>query len=321
MAALLRSFTNISEQARLDLDITRDEYALCSYVHYRSADARQKVRGMCCDTKEDIAAFVGVSRRGLYKFIDRMEVKGLLSVDPSTGYISTTAKWVIVENSENKVHKVKKVECEQSSQKVRTKFTESVNKVPRNIEVKEDKYDKGESKERLAALDTPTPAPDPVVEKSETVEAKKEKAPPIPAAPPEATPGPGQSETGDRSQILGLRDRPKAETPAQLREAMQKFYADYPNEWTCGIMELSKGQKYAKEKRAEIVTDWCCHQVEHNQQNNTYQMLNASLQKWFRNQERAESWKGSNSGSAPGNSDNLRYQAPKPNEITPAYVP
>lgn len=167
MKDLKKSTTTISENARRALDITRDEYAFCSYIHYRCADSRQKVRGMCCDTKDDIAAFVGVSRRGLYKFIDRMEAKGLIVADAATGFLHTTENWVIVENDENKVHKNEKKQREQSSQNVRTKFTESVNKVPRNIEVKEEKKEKGESGEqRLATLDTP-PTPS---KKSEPLE-------------------------------------------------------------------------------------------------------------------------------------------------------
>ena len=90
--------TLIDEQARKELDITRDEYALCSFVHYRAADPRQKKPGWCCDEREDIAEFVGITRAGLFKMITRMEGKNLIEVDTQTRAIRVTSAFVDAEN-------------------------------------------------------------------------------------------------------------------------------------------------------------------------------------------------------------------------------
>ena len=95
--SLVKSFTNINEPARRYLDLSRDEYGLCAFVQYRSADPRQKIRGWCCDNKADVADWVGVSRAGLYKMIDRMAAKNLLETD-AKGNLSVTGFWVDVDN-------------------------------------------------------------------------------------------------------------------------------------------------------------------------------------------------------------------------------
>lgn len=90
ISELKKRNTSISEVARIRLNITRDEYAFLAYVQYRQADARQKVRGMCCDSKSDIAAFIGVSRPGIYGFIDRMIERGLVEAQAGTGFLFVT---------------------------------------------------------------------------------------------------------------------------------------------------------------------------------------------------------------------------------------
>lgn len=115
--SLVKNHTGINESARKFLDITRDDYGLCGFVQYRSADPRQKIRGWCCDKKEDVAAWVGISRPGLYKMIDRLEKKGLLETD-AKGNLCITAYWIDVEN-----------QCKQSLQSQEKEKKENVNKV------------------------------------------------------------------------------------------------------------------------------------------------------------------------------------------------
>lgn len=136
--SLVKSFTNINEPARRYLDLSRDEYGLCAFVQYRSADPRQKIRGWCCDNKADVADWVGVSRAGLYKMIDRMAAKNLLETD-AKGNLSVTGFWVDVDNQcklslqNQKTESVNKVDtdCKLSLQK----NSESVNLVTHNIEL------------------------------------------------------------------------------------------------------------------------------------------------------------------------------------------
>ena len=114
MPDIKKKVTTISEIARTQLQITRDEYALCSYVHYRSADSRQKMPGWCCDSKDDVAEFIGISRPGLYKMAQRLEAKGLLEVG-NIGAMRTTPLWIDTDS-----------ECKQSLQNGKNK---NVNKV------------------------------------------------------------------------------------------------------------------------------------------------------------------------------------------------
>jgi uncharacterized phage protein (TIGR02220 family) len=95
--SLKKNYTNINEPARLFLNLSRDEYGLCTYVQFRSADPRQKIRGWCCDIKEEIAKWVGVTRPGLYKMVDRLLEQNLLEAD-AKGNLAVTAYWVDVDN-------------------------------------------------------------------------------------------------------------------------------------------------------------------------------------------------------------------------------
>jgi len=96
---LLRGSTSINEEARRKLSISRDEYALCSYIHYRQADPRQQQPGWCSDDKDDIAYFVGISRQSLRDMAVRMEKKNLLQISGLKGIIRTTEIWVDTENA------------------------------------------------------------------------------------------------------------------------------------------------------------------------------------------------------------------------------
>jgi DNA-binding MarR family transcriptional regulator len=116
MSQIRKSTTSIKENARKSLEITRDEYALCSYAHYRCADPRMKAGGWCTDTKDEVADFVGISRPGLYKMMDRLEKKGLIEVQAGTGFIRATAFFIDTEHRN---------ECKQSLQRPKS----SVNKV------------------------------------------------------------------------------------------------------------------------------------------------------------------------------------------------
>lgn len=126
------------------LDITRDEYALCSYVQYRQADRRVRA-GWCADPKHELADFVGITRPGLYKMIDRLCGKDLLHIDATTGHLQVTGKWIDTENdkkSVNKVYTEKKQSLHGSVNKVDTdcklSLHDAVNLVTPNIEVEYD---------------------------------------------------------------------------------------------------------------------------------------------------------------------------------------
>ena len=125
--------TYINEVARKRLDITRDEYALCSYIQYRQADDRGKVLGWCSDPKEMLADFVGVTRPGLYKMVRRMCEKNLLFFDQEKSVLRVTSHWIDTEQECKQSLQNSEKDCKQSLQstvnKVYTKEAETVNKV------------------------------------------------------------------------------------------------------------------------------------------------------------------------------------------------
>lgn len=86
-------FTPIYETARNELNITRDEYALCSCVQFWSSDPESRIPGWCDEPKENIASWVGITRPGLYGMIKRMVEKDLLEQHPKGGHLRITSRW------------------------------------------------------------------------------------------------------------------------------------------------------------------------------------------------------------------------------------
>ncbi len=130
--------TTINEVAREVLHITRDEYALCSYIQYRQADRRGRA-GWCVDTKDEVAKFVGITRAGLYKMVDRLAKESLLFVEPKSGALQVTEKWIDTESECKQSLQSKNDERKQSLHatvnKVDKKSSESVNLVTPIYEV------------------------------------------------------------------------------------------------------------------------------------------------------------------------------------------
>ena len=147
--------TTINEVAREVLHITRDEYALCSYIQYRQADRRGRA-GWCVDTKDEVAKFVGITRAGLYKMVDRLAKESLLFVEPKSGALQLTEKWIDTESDCKQSLQSKNEERKQSLHatvnKVDKKSGESVNLVTPIYEVN------NKVKEKEGEINTPQAA-------------------------------------------------------------------------------------------------------------------------------------------------------------------
>ncbi len=129
MQPLKKRSTTIHEDTRRMLAISRDAYAFCDYVHYRCADSRQKRAGWCCDNKQELADFVGLTRPGLYKMGERLVEIGLLEMS-SFGDYRATPQWIdadakckqSLQNSDeenvNKVYKKRKQSLQNSGENV-----------------------------------------------------------------------------------------------------------------------------------------------------------------------------------------------------------
>jgi hypothetical protein len=144
---LKRNRTHINEIARRELGISRDEYALCAYLFFRQGYPAQKVSGWCCDPKDELAEFVGITRPGLYKMFRKLQGLNLVEQSAIGGYLRATALFIDSDNGVNKVD----ISCKQSLQKVSTKFTERVNKV--------DEVNKSKSKKEKKEGESAPPPP------------------------------------------------------------------------------------------------------------------------------------------------------------------
>jgi hypothetical protein len=181
--------TTIYEKARRALGITRDQYAFCAYVAYRCADSRQKFVGWCCDPKEEIADFVGISRVGLFKMAREMEAFGLVEIS-GTGAYRGTPKWIDTESGckqsyqEGSSVDVNKVNIgrKQSLQKARLERKQSLHAIKRELDIKEK-----EREGKAPILETYDEFMDRVRSEAAAIgafiEAKKKKGSPVPAAP------------------------------------------------------------------------------------------------------------------------------------------
>ena len=273
---MLKKTTLINESARKRLGITRDEYALCAYVHYRIADPNTTQPGWCPDTREEIADFVGITRRGLLKMINRMAEYGLLEVG-GTGLLRVGTRWMKEENaweqSSPKIGNFVPMKREQSSQR-------GVNKVP--------KVYKGDNKEEKEEL---------------SVSARAKNSPTL------KTETPLSENKAGGGGVPDFGDRPAAKTPMELEAGIRAFYMAHPREWRDGVLENAGGRVYSMTDRQDIVKGFCEWAIEKNRGFDTYSQLNARLQKWFRDQKTMR--KDNTTTTAQGDAKPPVYTPPK----------
>jgi len=326
-----KKITTIDENARASLGISRDEFALCDYVQFRSADPRSKARGYCTDSREEEAEFIGITVRGLIKMIGKMERIGLLERSKK-GALSVTATWIDAvngvkkqENSgaeireqdaqstskdANKVHS----EGEQSSLQTGTKFTSQVNKVHPTPIYKYDKYEEvgveEEQRETQTEKTTTTTASGNISFSVEENPLSKEVAPPPAPEPPAAAPA-----------FISPLDSPNVHTAHELRAAMSRYYNQNPSFFKDGILDMCKGALYTKEQMTQIVTDWCLYAIEKGAGSKTYSALNADLGKWVKNQPEADRWKAEKAKSHAKTTDTIYTPPPVGTKPAPVYVP
>lgn len=86
-------FTHIYEHARAEMDISRDEYALCNYIAVWSSNPASPRAGWCNRTLQQKADFIGITERGLTKMQNRMIELNLIEKDSITAHTRTTVAW------------------------------------------------------------------------------------------------------------------------------------------------------------------------------------------------------------------------------------
>jgi hypothetical protein len=276
MKDLKKNTTNINERARAMLNISRDEYALCSYIQYRLSDPRGKKSGWCNDSKADLAAFVGITRPGLYKMMDRLVLENLIEVDPLVGCIRVTAKWVDFESG---CKQSLQVDCKQSLQqsvnKVDTECKQSRHKSVNlvtpiykvELDIVRELEREGENTHALALND--------LKESEKNFSLKEEISPspllrPTPPSPPDLT----------------YNKCPLPKSSTELKDSLLQYFQANPNEWKFGVLEQGKAIGWTREKIADTVTMFCAHQEAEGNLRRTYGQYKGMLIKWFLQQPR-----------------------------------
>ena len=257
---MLKKTTLINESARKRLGITRDEYALCAYVHYRIADPNTTQPGWCPDTREEIADFVGITRRGLLKMINRMAEYGLLEVG-GTGLLRVGTRWMKEENaweqSSPKIGNFVPMKREQSSQR-------GVNKVP--------KVYKGDNKEEKEEL---------------SVSARAKNASPLETETPLSE---NESSGGGAAQNPPSPESVAYTTdPAELEMLLRTYYMARPDDWKVIKERLDRaaaqaGKKYDKEKIADVVSRYCDWTITKGHTGWTFSQHHSRLRMWMADQ-------------------------------------
>lgn len=87
------SYTHILEEVVREFNISRDEYALCNYIHTWGAHPKSKFPGHCDRTLEQMADFVRITKRGLIKMLYRLVMAGLIEQNEATKKYRSTAAW------------------------------------------------------------------------------------------------------------------------------------------------------------------------------------------------------------------------------------
>lgn len=239
-------FTHIYEAARAALNITRDEYALCNFIKTLSSNPSSSRPGWCDSTREQKADFVGISVRGLDGMEERMVALGL--IEKARRHTRTTQLWwdtVELAKTAANQQPAQSAGLGQSAQSAGLESAQSAGLTGTNCTLN--------------------------LHKLHTLRNNKRK----------------ENNTGSDvsvNDVFALSSSPKAGTPDELFNALAGFYKAWPQEWSTGIMASSKGSAWSQEERGHIVRTFARWAIESGKGTDTYQQLNARLQRWFSDQ-------------------------------------
>jgi DNA-binding MarR family transcriptional regulator len=94
------NFTTIDHNARKELGISMNEYALADLIYKYSNDSKGKLQEWCCVSKNVLAKNLDLSERTILRIIESLREKNLLNKDPQTNCLAITELWyeVVVEH-------------------------------------------------------------------------------------------------------------------------------------------------------------------------------------------------------------------------------
>jgi len=108
------SYTVINHQARLDLGLSMDEYAIADLIHNLAINPSNKHLGWCYAKKEVLAQYIGTSRATVFRAIKKLvKLKLIEKNSDNSSLLKSTAKWyqsviMLVKPTEEPQKEVKK---------------------------------------------------------------------------------------------------------------------------------------------------------------------------------------------------------------------
>ncbi|NEM96185.1 helix-turn-helix domain-containing protein [Pontibacter burrus] len=116
------AYTTILHEPRKKLGLTLNEYSVAASIYHLSNNPKAPVKGWCSASKEQLANFIGISRRTVCTILNTLLGKGLIERQEETSFLRSSSKWYdeveCFTGCEETAHKgVKKLHtaCEDSS--------------------------------------------------------------------------------------------------------------------------------------------------------------------------------------------------------------
>lgn len=94
-------YSTVFHQARKRMGISLSEYCLTDYIFKWQSNPSAPRPGWCSKPRSEMAAFVGISVRGIQKMLDRLDSMDLVVLDPVSREVRATRAWfdnVVAEN-------------------------------------------------------------------------------------------------------------------------------------------------------------------------------------------------------------------------------
>lgn len=92
-AEIKLGYTTILHGPRKALGLSQNEYSVAALVYHLSNNPRSQVKGWCYASKEQLAAFLDISRRTIHRIVQTLVEKGLVEKQEETCFLRTTSKW------------------------------------------------------------------------------------------------------------------------------------------------------------------------------------------------------------------------------------
>lgn len=125
------SITSINHRARIDLNLTLSEYVVADFIYQSSNNP--KAEGWCWETKENIALYLGFTKRTITNIIGTLLSRGIIIKDEKTKFLKSTSTWyenVVILKIEGKNFPIENKPYERINQEGKEKTSLGGKKLP-----------------------------------------------------------------------------------------------------------------------------------------------------------------------------------------------